>query len=67
MIEEDSRFLQRRMFANNALDTDGVTGAYTKSVTDPQTAEETLWWDNAESPPGANKGANASGYATSYD
>jgi hypothetical protein len=67
--DSDTRYLQRRFFAGEKSDTDPLTGnrnstSYPDVAFSPQT---TSWWDNVDEMPGSWKGANASGYRTTYD
>jgi hypothetical protein len=55
---------------SQALDFDPVTGNRNASTSFPRldySSATTSWWNNTSEMPGANKGANASGYETSYD
>lgn len=68
--ETDTRYLQRSIFAVQARDADPVTGRRMVANSFPlfdNTANTTLWQDDIDSLPGAENGANASGFATTYD
>jgi HAMP domain-containing protein len=67
----DARTLQERFFVCQAQDYDKVTGnrddasSFGPGVQDsPNT---TLWWDDVDKVPGAEKGRSASGFETTYD
>jgi len=66
----ESRALQRQHWSLQAQDADPVTGSHNHSTSFPpvgSSPERTLWWANVSSLPGAEKGMQAAGYATSYD
>jgi hypothetical protein len=68
--DTDSRLLQGRSYVSQARDFDPVTGRRDASTSFPQlnySPETTSWWNNTSEMPGAYKGANASGYETTYD
>lgn len=65
------RPFQKLMWGCERQDTDPVTGA--RNATSSfltgyaQSPNSTLWWHHADELPGSWKGANASGYETTYD
>jgi len=68
----DPRRLQNRFFIGQKRDFDAQTGNRGKAVSLGRpgidvSPETTLWWDNVNDVPGAEKGVNASGYDTMYD
>jgi hypothetical protein len=67
----DTRYLQQRFFASQRRDYDETTGNRTQAISYgtgvDDTPSTTRWWDNVNELPGAEKGANASGYLTAYD
>jgi hypothetical protein len=68
--DTDTRFLQQGFYLSQARDFDPVTGNRSASTSFPlldYSAATTSWWNNTSEMPGAYKGANASGYETSYD
>lgn len=68
-IEDDTRHMQRLFFGGQQHDADPVTGAR-NSTSYPfvdASAEDTSWWYDQTSVPGAYKKENASGYETTYD
>ena len=65
-----TRDIPERFFVAQARDADAVTGVRTKATSFPEfdySANTTLWWNSTSELPGATKGANASGYETTYD
>ena len=65
-----TRPLQRMWFVCQARDYDPITGDRYASLSFPEFAfnpMSTKWWTDADTMPGAEQGANASGYETSYD
>jgi hypothetical protein len=67
----DTRYLQHRFFASQRRDYDETNGNRTKAMSYGTGVDDkpatTLWWDDVNQLPGAEKGANASGYVTAYD
>jgi hypothetical protein len=66
----DTRFLQQFHFSVQSMDADNVTGNRFSSSSFPMfgnTSATTFWWTNASLVPGSRKGANATGYETTYD
>jgi hypothetical protein len=67
----DTRYLQNGFFFLQKRDYDEATGnrsiarSFGTGVDD--SPQNTLWWDDVNELPGAEKGSNASGYETSYD
>lgn len=65
-----SRHMQLRFFVSQAHDADPTTGDRLRTTGYPYIDNKpsaTKWWKNISDIPGAWKGANASGYETSYD
>ena len=69
--EMDARLLQRLNFVGQARDANNITGDRNESLSFKNGFDhrpnETLWWDNVDKVPGAEKGSNASGFNTTYD
>jgi hypothetical protein len=68
--DTDTRLLQQGFYMSQARDFDPVTGNRNASTSFPRldySPATTSWWNNTSEMPGAYKGANASGYETSYD
>ena len=68
--ESYTRDLPERFFFAQARDADPITGKRMSSSSFPEfdySPETTLWWNDISVLPGSEKGANASGYETSYD
>ncbi|KAL7569171.1 hypothetical protein ACA910_016997 [Epithemia clementina (nom. ined.)] len=68
--ESESRRLEKRFYAVLAQDFDPGTGNRSKASSFPEAAtspETTSWQTNISELPGAQKGANASGFETTYD
>ena len=66
---QDSRPRQKLFFAGQSSDTDPSTGERMTILSSDLRPEDTAWWDDKSISlmPGAEKGANASGYETTYD
>jgi hypothetical protein len=68
--DTDARVLQGRFYMSQARDFDPITGRRDTSTSFPQldySPETTSWWNDPSEMPGAYRGANASGYETTYD
>lgn len=68
--DTDTRYLQQGFYLGQARDFDPVTGNRSTSTSFPlldYNPATTSWWNNTSEMPGAYKGANASGYETTYD
>lgn len=68
--EREGRELQAQLFVCEAHDTDPETGDRFASSSFPIvnfSPESTLWWNDTSQIPGSEKGANASGFRTTYD
>lgn len=67
----DSRSLQTLFFMSQARDADTSTGNRNASssfgIGIDDSPNTTLWWDNIDELPGAEKGSNSSGFETAYD
>ena len=66
----DSRFLQTQFFAGQSVDADMITGDRNSSSSFPllgNSPNTTEWWSDGSLFPGSIKGANATGYSTTYD
>lgn len=67
----DARTLQETFFYCQARDYDNVTGNRDKASSFgpgvDDSPDATLWWDDVDKVPGAEKGRNASGFETTYD
>jgi len=66
----ESRNLQVQGWALQSQDADPETGQHLESSSFPfvgSSPNTTQWWPNASVLPGSEKGAQASGYSTSYD
>ena len=63
----ESRRRQARFYSVLELDMDPLTGGRLNVTSFPASPEETIWNYNASELPGAEKGANAAGFETTYD